>query len=215
MSDADNTVGSCTWSAAWAKVASGTLLLFRLTRPLSKPKERSNQCAFTVNVALQDNEHGCERRNSTDRYLSLAAVSRLTGLNWKAQEIRIAFGLTGTESGGIHLLRDSASNDLGVAPEELAESIQHDLDHAPLYRDACGNEWNGLSDMPDWLRAAKNAGVGPGFFPIETESPPAAAEKLEAATPKADSRQLVLLPDTNRRGTMTELPLVASLLRGE
>ena len=82
--------------------------------------------------------------------------------------------------------------DFGITPEALAESIQHDLDHRPLYRDARGNEWNGLGDMPDWLHAAKHAGVSPDFFRIERESPPAAVEKLEATNPKADSHQLDL-----------------------
>jgi DNA-binding protein H-NS len=82
--------------------------------------------------------------------------------------------------------------DFGITPEALAASIQHDLDHRPLYRDARGNEWNGLGDMPDWLHAAKHAGVSPDFFRIERESPPAAVEKLEATNPKADSHQLDL-----------------------
>jgi DNA-binding protein H-NS len=56
-----------------------------------------------------------------------------------------------------------------ITPEALAASLQHDMDHPPLYRDARGNEWNGLGDMPDWLLAAKHAGVDPDFFRIETK----------------------------------------------
>jgi DNA-binding protein H-NS len=57
--------------------------------------------------------------------------------------------------------------EFGITFEALAESIQHDVDHAPQFRDAKGNEWNGLGDMPDWLRAATHAGVSPDFFRIE------------------------------------------------
>src|ERR1700756_2273367 len=51
--------------------------------------------------------------------------------------------------------------EFGITLEALAASIQHDLDNQPIYRDAKGNDWNGLGDMPDWLRAARNAGVSP------------------------------------------------------
>ncbi|WP_343676939.1 H-NS family nucleoid-associated regulatory protein [Paraburkholderia heleia] len=54
----------------------------------------------------------------------------------------------------------------GITPQALADSIQHDLDHAPVYRDAFGNEWNGSGTMPNWLRAARDAGVSPDFFRI-------------------------------------------------
>jgi hypothetical protein len=57
--------------------------------------------------------------------------------------------------------------EFGITPQALADSIQHDLDHPPLYRDARGNEWNGLGETPHWLRAAQNAGVDPDFFRIE------------------------------------------------
>jgi hypothetical protein len=77
--------------------------------------------------------------------------------------------------------------DFGITPETLAASIQHDLDHPPLYRDARGNEWNGLGDMPDWLRAAKHAGVSADFFRIEQK--PA---QPTGATGKTDPRQLDL-----------------------
>lgn len=59
--------------------------------------------------------------------------------------------------------------EFGIAPDALAASIQHDLDNTPLYRDAKGNEWNGLGDMPDWMRAAKNAGVSAEFFRIDSK----------------------------------------------
>ena len=60
--------------------------------------------------------------------------------------------------------------DLGITPEALAASIQFDLDNPPLYRDAKGNEWNGLGETPDWLLAAKHAGVHPDFFRIERKA---------------------------------------------
>jgi len=62
--------------------------------------------------------------------------------------------------------------EFGITPEALAASIQHDLDNQPVYRDAKGNDWNGLGDMPDWLRAAGNAGVDPDFFRIEKKPEP-------------------------------------------
>ncbi|MGF6851726.1 hypothetical protein [Paraburkholderia sp. CI3] len=81
-------------------------------------------------------------------------------------------------------------DEFGITPEALAASIQHDLDNAPLYRDARGNEWNGLGDMPDWLRAARNAGVSPDFFRIEPK--PAPQSQSMAASGKTDPRQLDL-----------------------
>jgi hypothetical protein len=63
-------------------------------------------------------------------------------------------------------------SEFGITFEALAESIQHDLDNPPIYRDAKGNDWNGLGDMPDWLRAAKNAGVDPAFFRIQSKPEP-------------------------------------------
>jgi DNA-binding protein H-NS len=56
--------------------------------------------------------------------------------------------------------------EFGITTEALAESIQRDLDFPPLYRDARGNEWNGQGDEPNWLTAARNAGVSPEFFRI-------------------------------------------------
>lgn len=55
---------------------------------------------------------------------------------------------------------------LGITIEALARSIEHDRKHPPVYRDAHGNEWNGEGEMPDWLRAARNAGVDADFFRI-------------------------------------------------
>lgn len=77
--------------------------------------------------------------------------------------------------------------------DALAASIQHDLDHAPQYRDARGNEWNGSGEMPDWLRAAKHAGVSPDFFRIELrQSPEHAMPQSPVMGGKADFRQLDL-----------------------
>lgn len=76
--------------------------------------------------------------------------------------------------------------EFGITPQALADSIQHDLDHRPLYRDARGNEWNGQGEMPDWLRAAKNAGVNPDFFRIDPTRQDAAVSS------KIDPRQLDL-----------------------
>ncbi|WP_233875123.1 H-NS family nucleoid-associated regulatory protein [Paraburkholderia adhaesiva] len=56
--------------------------------------------------------------------------------------------------------------EFGITPQVLANSIQQDLDNAPIYRDAFGNEWNGSGVMPNWLRAARDAGVNPDFFRV-------------------------------------------------
>ncbi|WP_128597402.1 H-NS family nucleoid-associated regulatory protein [Paraburkholderia kirstenboschensis] len=57
--------------------------------------------------------------------------------------------------------------EFGITPQALADSIQRDLDQPPLYRDARGNEWNGVGDTPQWLRAAQNAGVDPCFSGLD------------------------------------------------
>ena len=77
-------------------------------------------------------------------------------------------------------------DEFGITPEAIAESIQQDLDNRPLYRDARGNEWSGKGEMPDWLRVAKNAGVNPDFFRIET------VRQDAAASDKVDPKQLDL-----------------------
>jgi DNA-binding protein H-NS len=76
--------------------------------------------------------------------------------------------------------------EFGITPQALAESIQHDLDHPPLYRDAHGNEWNGEGSMPHWLSAAHNAGVNPDFFRI------APAAQVQASDAPIDVRQFDL-----------------------
>jgi len=82
----------------------------------------------------------------------------------------------------------------GISTEALATSIEHDEAHPPLYRDARGHEWNGLGDMPDWLLAAKNAGVNPDFFRIETvpKAPTPIATQPIASQTTVDPRQLDL-----------------------
>jgi DNA-binding protein H-NS len=56
--------------------------------------------------------------------------------------------------------------EFGITPETLASSIEADAAHAPVYRNAHGNEWNGKGNMPEWLAAAKHAGVNPDFFHV-------------------------------------------------
>lgn len=83
--------------------------------------------------------------------------------------------------------------EFGIAPEALAESIQHDLDNAPQFRDAKGNEWNGLGEMPDWLLAAKHAGVSADFFriaPRETQEEVPLLKLTTTARPKAEQLDL-------------------------
>ncbi|MFM0268746.1 hypothetical protein [Paraburkholderia sediminicola] len=59
--------------------------------------------------------------------------------------------------------------EFGITFDALEASIQEDLAHPPLYRDARGHDWNGVGPMPDWLTAAKHAGVDPDFFRIEVK----------------------------------------------
>jgi DNA-binding protein H-NS len=83
-------------------------------------------------------------------------------------------------------------DEFGITIEALEASLSRDAAHRPLYRDARGNEWNGLGDAPDWIRAAKNAGVDPSFFRIEPEpaSPKVAQSKPSLAN--SDPRQFDL-----------------------
>jgi DNA-binding protein H-NS len=76
--------------------------------------------------------------------------------------------------------------EFGITPQVLADSIQQDLYHAPIYRDAFGNEWNGSGAMPDWLQTARDAGVNPDFFRIARASHGQPPERL------IDPRQLDL-----------------------
>ncbi|CAB3766607.1 hypothetical protein LMG29739_04871 [Paraburkholderia solisilvae] len=80
-------------------------------------------------------------------------------------------------------------DEFGITIDALAASIEHDRRHPPLYRDARGNEWNGLGQIPDWLQAAKNAGVDPDFFRIEAKH---AAQQTGSQDPAPAIRQLDL-----------------------
>jgi DNA-binding protein H-NS len=71
--------------------------------------------------------------------------------------------------------------EFGITPEALAASIEADTARAAIYHDAHGNEWDGIGDMPEWLSAAKNAGVDPDFFRINREG--------EKSGPASDLRQ--------------------------
>jgi DNA-binding protein H-NS len=76
--------------------------------------------------------------------------------------------------------------EFGITVDALAEVIQHDIDHPPLYRDVYGNEWNGEGAMPGWLSAACSAGVNPDFFRISE------AQRAPASRQEIDPRQLDL-----------------------
>ena len=70
-------------------------------------------------------------------------------------------------------------DEFGITPQAIADAIQQELAHRPRLRDARGNEWNGQGEMPTWLRAAKNAGVNPDFFRIESEPPTTGSRKID------------------------------------
>jgi DNA-binding protein H-NS len=59
--------------------------------------------------------------------------------------------------------------EFSITPEALEASLEADAALAPVYRDASGNEWNGLGEMPVWLAAAKHAGVNPDFFRVSRD----------------------------------------------
>lgn len=68
-----------------------------------------------------------------------------------------------------------------------AHSKRCEPNYRPIFRDARGNEWNGKGVMPDWLLAAKHAGLNPEFFRIE------AAPEEPAGRAELDLRQMDLL----------------------
>jgi DNA-binding protein H-NS len=74
--------------------------------------------------------------------------------------------------------------EFGITTQALADSIQHDRDHAPVYGDASGNEWNGMGAVPGWLQAACNAGVNPDFFGLPKHR---MASRPNASSTHADS----------------------------
>jgi DNA-binding protein H-NS len=78
--------------------------------------------------------------------------------------------------------------EFGITVEAIAASMREEAAHPPLYRNARGEEWNGAGDMPDWLIAAKNAGVSPDFFRIEHP----VELRVTSSSSKADHPQLDL-----------------------
>lgn len=83
-------------------------------------------------------------------------------------------------------------DDFGITTDALAESIRHDSEQSPIYRDARGNEWNGMGDAPDWMRAAKNAGVNPDFFRVEQKQATLNEMASKSRRAKPDSGQFDL-----------------------
>ncbi|MFM0756104.1 hypothetical protein [Paraburkholderia strydomiana] len=73
--------------------------------------------------------------------------------------------------------------EFGVTPQALADSVQRDLDHTPHYRDARGNEWNGVADTPHWLRIVAERWHRPGLFPDWTAT-------FTRLAGRADAREL-------------------------
>jgi DNA-binding protein H-NS len=75
--------------------------------------------------------------------------------------------------------------EFGITPDALATSIEQDFANRPVYRDAKGNDWNGAGVMPDWLAAARHAGVDPDFFRIE--SSPAPQSQPQTSSPRSQT----------------------------
>ncbi|MGF6440305.1 H-NS family nucleoid-associated regulatory protein [Paraburkholderia youngii] len=59
-------------------------------------------------------------------------------------------------------------DEYGITFEDLAAATAA---AKAVYRDAKGNEWNGIGDRPDWLQAATNAGASLDFFRISETTP--------------------------------------------
>ncbi|WP_408521462.1 hypothetical protein [Paraburkholderia sediminicola] len=76
--------------------------------------------------------------------------------------------------------------EFGITFDALEASLLEDAAHLPLYRDARGNDWNSVGPMPDWLAAAKHAGVDPDFFRIEEKPKEAPQRKRDAIYRQAD-----------------------------
>ena len=76
--------------------------------------------------------------------------------------------------------------EFGITFDALEASIQEDLAHPPLYCDARGHDWNGVGPMPDWLTAAKHAGVDPDFFRIEEKAKEEPQRKGDVVYRQAD-----------------------------
>ena len=57
----------------------------------------------------------------------------------------------------------------GITLDALVESIEQDKPRPlpPKYRDAMGNEWDGVGEKPDWIRRALNAGQTLDFYLIQ------------------------------------------------
>ncbi|MDE1179117.1 H-NS family nucleoid-associated regulatory protein [Paraburkholderia sp.] len=70
--------------------------------------------------------------------------------------------------------------EFGISYDDLATAINADQAHRPVYQDAKGNQWNGSGDMPDWLKAAKHAGVDPEFFRVDSTASAASHDDREA-----------------------------------
>ncbi|SEF12699.1 DNA-binding protein H-NS [Burkholderia sp. WP9] len=76
--------------------------------------------------------------------------------------------------------------EFGITFAALETSIQEDLAHPPLYRDARDLDWNGVGPMPDWLTAAGHAGVDPDFFRIEEKPKEEPRRKRDVLYRQAD-----------------------------
>jgi DNA-binding protein H-NS len=85
-------------------------------------------------------------------------------------------------------------DEFGITLEALSASLAHDAEHQPLYRDARGEEWSGVGDMPDWMLAAKNAGVDPEFFRVEVKSDVPKANDRNSSVVAVDPHQFDLFP---------------------
>ena len=84
--------------------------------------------------------------------------------------------------------------EFGITFDALEASIQEDLAHPPLYRDARGRDWNGVGPMPDWLTAAKHAGVDPDFFRIEEKAKEEPQGKRDVVYRQADLFEYTVAP---------------------
>jgi DNA-binding protein H-NS len=90
--------------------------------------------------------------------------------------------------------------DLGIRPEDVADSIAADQERsrALRYRDASGNTWDGKGDVPRWVVQATSAGQSLEHFAIAGMAVPMPSKHVGvdwSADPFAGSRLATVNPE--------------------
>ena len=166
------------------------------------PVEAENPRDWSRLVTLRVQKNPCRRLSSRHRICGHSRYVRLPVVpiqhrRYKSVELRTLSAkkmkgkiVDGEARERLIVWMRRRMEEFGITLDALEASIQEELDHPPLYRDARGNDWNGVGDMPDWLKAAKHAGVDPDFFRVAPE------HKREAETEASLFRTQVDLFDS-------------------